>query len=116
MVIGVKYGAEYLLSDNFQEYADRTKEPRTCQFENGVGHFYMLMSQYDTAEVYFQHTMKRCPDTEWSETAEFETARCMEGMGQVQAASQKYMEFAEKHPGTKRARVAVRAADLIRVN
>jgi len=116
LILGVRYGAAYLLSDKFQEYANRTKEPWTCQFENYIGHFYMLMSEYETAELYFQHTMKRCPDSEISETAEFETARCFEGVGQSQQAVQKYMEFAEKHKGTRRARLASQAADLLRVN
>src|SRR5690349_4330279 len=40
LVVGVKYGAAYLLSDDFQAYANRTKAPWTCQFENGMGHFY----------------------------------------------------------------------------
>jgi hypothetical protein len=81
-----------------------------------MGYFNMMMSDYDTAQVYFGHTMKRCPDTNFSETAEFETARAIEGMGQSQLAVQRYLAFAEKYKGTKRASIAVRAADLLRVN
>jgi TolA-binding protein len=74
----------------------------------------MLMSDYQTAEIYFQHTIKRCPDTEWSQTAEFEYARAVEGTGQIQQAVQLYMDFSEKYKGTKQAKIAVRAADLLR--
>ena len=116
VVAGVKYGTHYLLSDDFQEYANRTKAPWTCKFENVVGHLHMVMSDYDAAREHFDHTIKRCPDSPQMEEAMFERARCVEAMGDVRSAVALYNEFAEKYPGTKRARIALRAADMIRVN
>jgi TolA-binding protein len=116
LIVAVKYGATYMLSDGFQEYANRTKAPWTCQFENSMGHLEMLMSDYKTAEIYFTHTLNRCKDPEMTQVAEFEMARAAEGLGQIPEATRRYMEFAEKYPKTKRAKIATRAADLIRIN
>lgn len=104
---------DYLGSPKFQEYGDRTKAPWTCQVNNFIGHIHMVMSHYDLAMPYFQKTAMRCPKTSMAEVAEFEIAECFSKNQKNADAYVAYKTFAEKYPGTKRARIAARAAQIV---
>ena len=113
LVVGVKFGADYLLSDKFEDYANQTKEPMTCQFENTLGYLHMMMSEYKKGYYRFSHTIDRCPDTPVAETAEFNLARCLEGMGERDNAVRAYDAFAKKYPNSDRAKIAYRASGTL---
>ncbi len=111
--VGGKYGADYLVSPKFQEFGDRTKAPWTCQVNNFIGNMDMVMSQYEEALPFFQKTSARCPKTNMAEAADFEIAECLSKMNNNSAAYAAYKSFLEKYPGSKRAKIAARAAQII---
>jgi TolA-binding protein len=111
--LGLHYGYTYLFSDDFQRYADRTKQPWTCHANNLMGHFAMLMSHYDEALHFFEKVPERCPESRAAEDAEFQVAKCLEVMGRVSQALAAYQAYGAAHPNTKRGRIAIRAAQII---
>jgi TolA-binding protein len=104
-----------LFSEDFQKYADRTKSPWTCEIENITGNLQVIMSSYQRGYVFFQHVIKRCPDTPMAEEAEFKTAQCLEGMGRAWDSVASYERYAEKYKTNPRARLATKAATAIRL-
>lgn len=110
---GIKYGLSYLESDKFQQYADETKAPWTCQVNNLVGNFYVTMTSWDKALKFFKPVVKRCEKTAYAEEAEFKIARCLEGLGYRAEAMLKYRQYAEKYKNTKRAQIAHQSADIL---
>jgi TolA-binding protein len=108
-----KYSYDYLKSDQFEQYADRTKEPMTCYAENMIGYMHIVMSHYESGYYRFSHTVNRCPGTPMAEAAEFNMARCLEGMGNNRAACDSYAAFAEKYKHSRRARIAQRASEVL---
>ncbi len=117
LIVGVGYGiargAGFILSDGFQKYGDEKKAPWTCQVNNVIGQLYTIMSEYDRAKYFFDHTLTRCPDTSMAELALFKVAYCIEGNGDVRRAAAAYKEYAAKYPGTKRARLALRSSEVL---
>jgi outer membrane protein assembly factor BamD (BamD/ComL family) len=113
LFFGIKYGVGYLMSDKFQDYGDQTKAPWTCQVNNFLGHFYMVLSDYYRAQELFSKAIQRCPDTTMSEVAEFETAECLYKSNRYRDAIHAYRDFVEKHKGTRRAKIAERNLQII---
>jgi TolA-binding protein len=73
----------------------------------------MVMSNYELAMPYFQKTAARCPKSSMGEEAEFEIAECLSKNQNNVDAYVAYKAFAEKYPGSKRAKIAARAAQLV---
>lgn len=113
LCFGVKYGWDYLFSEKFQEYGDRTKAPWTCSVNNLIGHFMMVVGDYRQANLFFLKTSARCPDSPASEVAEFEIAQCYEKSGEHGAAVAAYKAYTEKYAGTKRGKIAKRALEVL---
>ena len=111
---GFKYGGGYLLSEDFQQYADRSKSPWTCYLDNTFGDFHMTMSNYQSAYYRFSHSVARCPDSSAGERAQFEVAHSLELAGDRNGAALEYDKYVKKYPETKRARIAQRSVDLLR--
>jgi TolA-binding protein len=116
ILFGLKFGLNYITSEEFQKYGDNGNKPWTCTANNLLGEYYIMMSDYKRAYDYFQRSMKRCPKTKMAETAEFNAAESLEKMGHRAEAHVAYKTFAEKYPGSKHARVARNAADLLSSN
>ena len=116
LIFGIKYGVEYIFSPKFQAYGDRTKAPWTCEVDNFIGHMLMVVSHYEEAKTYFEYTIQRCPDTAQCEVAEYEVAESWAKMGHNREATDAYRAYAEKYKGTKRAKIADQAADLLHVS
>ena len=111
---GTKYGIDYLRSDAFEKYADQSKAPWTCQLENAIGDLHIVMSEYRKGYFRFSHTVSRCSDTQLAQDAEFQVARCLEGMALRNDAVAAYEAFAKKYPENPRARSAARSAQILR--
>jgi TolA-binding protein len=111
---GAKYGVDYFLSEKFQEYGDRTKKPWTCQADICLGEFMTLMSHYHSAGHFFKKAIDRCPDSTYSEDAEFEYAQSLEYQGERANSVAAYDAYAEKYPTTERGRLAAKSAGMMR--
>jgi hypothetical protein len=116
LFLGLKYGYGFLVSDKFQVYGDRTKAPWTCHVNNALGELDILLSRYKPAQEVFEKTVARCPDTSMAEDAAYKVARCLEGQGRMGEAMQAFLNFVEKYPNSKRARIAQRAAQIIKAS
>jgi len=114
IAFGAKYGVDYLFSDEFQAYGDRTKAGWTCQVNYFIGEYFNVLSRYRTSRVYFQKIMERCPETPIAERAHFEFARALENQGLRRDAVVAYEEYATKYAGTKRGRLAGKSADILK--
>ena len=114
-ILGIKYGIGYILSPKFQAYADKTKAPWTCELDNFLGNLLIVMSRYEEAITRFTATINRCPETASSEVAEYKVAECLADLGRNHDAESAYRAFAVKYSGTKRARIADKAADLLHI-
>ncbi|MCG3204274.1 MAG: hypothetical protein KCHDKBKB_00989 [Elusimicrobia bacterium] len=114
LVAGVKYGCEYLLSAEFEKYADESKAQWTCQFENFLGHVHVQMSNYEKGYYRYSHAVRRCPESSLAETGAFGAARCLEGMGDRSRAVAAYEAFVEKYPASKRAKAAQKSVDILK--
>ena len=112
--IGAKVGLDYLFSEKFQEYADRTKKPWTCQTNIVIGEFMNVMSHYPQAAYYFRKAADRCPDTPLAEEAEFEYARALDNQGIRADAVHAYEVFLEKYPNSDRAKLANKSIGILR--
>ncbi len=112
-ILGIKFGVEYLFSPKFQVYGDTTKAPWTCQVNNTIGHLMMVVSHYEEAMAFFEKSIKRCPDTPMCEVGEFEVAECLTKLNRYREATVAYKLYTEKYPGTQRAKIAERAAQII---
>ncbi len=113
---GGKYGVGYMLSSDFEVYADRTKAPWTCHLENMYGNLHYMRDDFDKAIMRYSHTLNRCPESEMAQDAEFEIARCLEAKKDKVAAYQAYVEFTKKYPGTHKAKIADKAAEILHGN
>lgn len=111
--VGIHFGYNFILSDKFEQYADRTKAPWTCHVENVFGFFHMMSSHYRPAYYRFSHASNRCPNTSMGETADFNLARCWEGLGSNRSAAAAYLDFIQKYPSSDRIRIAQRASDVL---
>lgn len=111
---GVKYGSDYLLSPSFEKYADDSRASWTCHFENILGNIHVVMSNYQKGYFRFSHAAARCPNTSMAEEAEYEMARCLEGMANRPQAAQAYEDFVKKYPGSSRVRSSLRSAQMLR--
>lgn len=114
IVVAFNRGFNYLLSDDFQAYADQSKAIWTCEVTYVLGQYNELLSRYQRAGFYFQKVIARCPDTPVCEQAEFAYATALQSMGRRRDAGNAFHAFAEKYPGSRRSRVARKAADLLR--
>ena len=115
IIFGIKYGYDYVLSEKFQTYADKTKAPWTCKVNNFMGNIFMVGSEYNRAYDLFQRVLARCPETADAEEAEYKSADALAGMGEMRRAVAAYEAYAEAHKGTKRAGLASKAAGGIRL-
>ena len=113
VVFGVRYGYNYLNSEDFQRWGDEHHAEWTCKVNNLLGNINMTMSRYDEALHWFGPVLKRCPDTPMAEEATFRTAISLETMGRRQEAAVIYRTYAEKYKGTERSRIATKAAEII---
>jgi TolA-binding protein len=113
LLAGLKFGYDYLQSDDFQRYGDENAAQWTCYVNNLMGELEITMSHYDRALQYFLPVLKRCPKTSMAEEATFKTATCLEQMGRRGEAAEVYRRYVALYPNTRRARIAQRAADII---
>jgi tetratricopeptide (TPR) repeat protein len=116
IVVGFKYGYDYLLSEDFQKYGDRTKAEWTCQVNNVMGNMNMVMSHYSDAYNLFDRVVKRCPDSPTREEAQFNMADCLNSMGRNADSMAAYQQFIEDFKDSKRVKIAVRAIEIIKGN
>lgn len=114
VAVGIKVGLDYLFSDKFQEYGDKTKKPWTCQANVVMGEFMNVMSRYHQASYYFRKAADRCPDTPLAEEAEFEYARALDSLGVRAEAIHAYDVFLEKYPNSERAKLATKSIGILR--
>ena len=116
LLFSAQYGLDYLLSKDFQKYADSTKAPWTCYVNATFGNFYMTLSRYDRAMEFYGPISSRCPKTSVAESADFKIATCLENLARRQDAYAAYAQFVERYPKSKRARIATRAMEIIETN
>ncbi len=116
VVLAVKYGFEYISSDDFQKYGDEKKAGWTCYVNNILGNLDIVMSEYRDAYKLFERVTVRCPETDMEAEASFKMAECLAGSGYNAQAAVAYEQYAEKHPTTRRARLAIRSASILKGN
>jgi hypothetical protein len=114
LFFGAKYTMDYLTSEKFQEYGDRTKAPWTCEVNMIIAQFHDVMSHYQAEQNYLQRILDRCPDSPVAEEAAFDIANALEKGGSRVLAIQAYEAYAEKYGGTKRGRLATKAANILK--
>lgn len=114
MIVGAKMGVDYLFSEKFQAYGDRTKATWTCEVNLVVGQYCNMMSRYPQARYFFEKIIERCPETPVGIEAEFEIARALENQGLRTDAIGAYERYAEKYPGTRRGRLASKSAGILK--
>jgi len=113
VIFGLKYGFAYLGSEDFQRYADESKAPWTCRVNIIMGKFNMMLSRHDKAILWFNPVLTRCPKTSMTEEAMFQIAVNLEQMGRRAEAIEAYKKYAEVYKGSKRSRLALKAADIL---
>jgi TolA-binding protein len=113
LFLGLRFGYNYLLSPEFQKYADENHSSWTCYVNNLLGDFYVTMSRYEEARAMYQPVIKRCAKTPMAERAAFNIAECLEHSGHRPEAIVAYRKFAEDYKGSPRARTAARSADIL---
>jgi hypothetical protein len=114
IVVAGKYGLDYILSADFQNYGDRTKAQWTCQVNNVMGGLYEVGSEYQKALNLYERTIKRCPQTPLAENAMFHRAACME-VAIPGAAMGAYQEYLDAFPDGEKRASALRSIDRIRL-
>jgi len=97
IILGIKFGIDYLVSEDFQKYGDRTKAPWTCQTDIIIGKFYYLMDSEKEAQKFYSQVLTRCPNTPMAEKAEFEMAECFDQMDRWPEALAGYEKFIVNH-------------------
>ena len=113
LALGAKYGFDYILSEKFQTYSDKTKAPWTCNVNYFIAGVYTVMSEYKEALPLYQRILTRCPDDPIAVDAEFGVARSLEETFHQQEAVEKYKEFAEKHKNHPKAKLAIRSVEIL---
>lgn len=113
MCAGFYFGLKYLYSPEFQDYGDRNKAAWTCRVNNIMAELYVVMSKYAEAKALYERVVERCPETSAAETAEFNIAKCLDNMNYPLEAQRAYDQFVKNHPGSKRAKTAARAAQMV---
>jgi TolA-binding protein len=116
LILGVKMGWDYLASDKFQAYGDRTKAPWTCSVDFWMGEYMTVLSEYDDATRMFGIVADRCPASETGERAAFELAGTLESDGKRAAAIDAYQKFLEKYPASSRAKLAEKSIGMLRTS
>ncbi len=112
--IGLKIGWDYVMSEDFQAYGDRTKAEWTCQVDFWMAEYYVVLSEYPDAWKLFHRGAERCPKTEIGEKCAFEYAHCLESGGKRGDAVAAYLKFIEDYPDSARARLAQKSIDMLR--
>ncbi len=113
ILLGLKYGINYIESDDFQKFADEHHAGWSCYINMIIGEIDVTMSRYEEALHVFYPVLKRCPKTSVAEECSFRIAVSLEALGRRGDAAEAYRKYAETYKGTERARVAIRAADYI---
>lgn len=113
---GGKYGIDYLHSNEFEVYADRTKAPWTCHLEVVFGKLHFMRDDFDKAMMRYSHAIRRCPESSMAEEADFEIARCLEAKNERAAAYAAFIEFTKKYPNSPKAKIADKAAEILHGN
>lgn len=114
LILGVKAGWDYLNSDKFQAYGDRTKAPWTCTVDFWMGEYMNVLSNYDNAVRLFRIVADRCPASEIGERAAFELADTLETDGKRDAAIDAYQKFLDKYPNSDRVKLAEKSINALR--
>jgi tetratricopeptide (TPR) repeat protein len=112
----LKTGYDYLYSEDFQKYGDRTKAEWTCQVNNVMGNLNVVMSNYKEAYDLFDRVVKRCPDSPTREEAQFRMADCLTSLGRNADSIAAYEKYIEDFKGTKRASIAARSIQILKGN
>jgi TolA-binding protein len=113
LVVGFRFGYNYLGSEDFQRYGDEHNAQWTCRVNNLMGDLCMTMSRYGEALRWFEPVLKRCPKTSIAEEALFRKGTALEAMGRRVEAAEIYRKYAETYKGTKRAVICTKAADML---
>ncbi len=115
-ILGVKFGFNYLVSEEFQKFGDAKKAQWTCRVNNVLGNLFIVASKYERAYDLFARVIERCPETPMVEEATFKMGECLEDMGRPNEAIPIYAKYAETYPNTRRARLAVRRSQNIQLS
>ena len=108
VVLAVKYGFGYLMSERFQVLADEKKWQWTCHLNDGLAEFHIILSDYNQALALYDRLLKRCPKTPLLSKVEYRIAECYDKSGRRGLAKEAYAAYVEKYPDTNRARLAAR--------
>ena len=114
IILAAKYSWDYITSEDFQKYADKTKAPWTCQVNMILGGMYDVMSEYNSSYAMFDRVINRCPNLPVAGDALFRKADALESLSRMQDALPVYYEYVEKYPDGKNIRIAQKAIDRIR--
>ena len=114
IVLGLKYGIHFLLSEDFQNFGDRKKAPWTCQVNNLLGGLFEVSSDYQRSIYFYDHVLNRCPETPMAEHALFSKGYCLESLNLPHEAMDVYVQYRETFPSGERIRKVNTAIDRIR--
>lgn len=114
LIVGGKMGVSYLLSDDFQDLADKKNFQWSCHLNNLMGNLHIVMSNYKEAHDLFERSLKRCPETSCGEEAAFKMAETLHSHGGRSATIQAYEKFLEAYPDSVRAKTARKAIDVLK--
>lgn len=116
LIGSAKAGWEYLNSATFQIYADRSRAPWTCKADFLMAQYFTVLSRYADAGARLQRVAARCPGTEIAERSALEYAQSLENDGKRADAIAAYENFVTQYPGTQRARLAEKSANLLKTS
>ena len=114
LLLGLKYGIDFLLSEDFQKYGDKKKAQWTCHVNNFLGGIYEISSEYRQSVGLYDRVLNRCPDTPMAERAMFFKAYCLENLNQPREAMDAYIQYRDTFPNGQRINKVTTAIDRIR--
>lgn len=115
VLFGLNYGRAWVMSDDFQAWADERDAKWTCRVNMMLAEYHIAFGHWSKAESLFHYVLKRCPKSELEEKANFKLAAMLQAQGDYAGALAAYKEFVARYPRSSRARLAGRKIGNIEV-
>jgi outer membrane protein assembly factor BamD (BamD/ComL family) len=114
VILSLKYGIDYLLSEKFQNYGDQKKAQWTCQVNNFLAGLFEVSSDYQRSIDLYDRVLTRCPESPMAEQAMFSKAYDLENLNHPHEAYDVYLQYRDAFPNSDKIGKVNRAIDRIR--
>lgn len=114
LVAAIKFGSDYVFSEKFQAYADKTKAPWTCTATLYMGHIFQLMDNPQRAKTYYDRIPSRCQGLTIESEAAYYSAYSIDQMDIVQPSVEAYSHFLVQYSTSPRVDDVQKALNRIR--